>query len=185
MGYHDALEKSWNAVAALTADKTVSIAMLSDTYTVDLSGRTVFSASCNVPAKDYISILVLHYLAKKLKLDKMPALTGEWVDFSRLDGGEAYYPTFKKRTIDHVLKKYGSNPEALLNISERMPAARSSFGDAGMAITVFDGVKILVTLWKGDEEFGPGANILFDKSISKIFCTEDIVVLTEIVAHAL
>jgi len=32
---------------------------------------------------------------------------------------------------------------------------------------------------RGDEEFGPEANILFDKSITDIFCTEDIVVLSE------
>jgi len=38
---------------------------------------------------------------------------------------------------------------------------------------------------KADEEFGPDANILFDKNISGIFCTEDIVVLTELIVHLL
>jgi hypothetical protein len=37
-------------------------------------------------------------------------------------------------------------------------------------------------MWRPDEEFGPEANLLFDKSITGIFCTEDIVVLAGIIA---
>ena len=44
---------------------------------------------------------------------------------------------------------------------------------------------MLITIWKADDEFGPDANILFDKNITKIFCIEDTVVLTEIVAHTI
>jgi len=44
-------------------------------------------------------------------------------------------------------------------------------------VEAFLGVPILVKLWKGDEEFAPEANMLFDRSISRIFCTEDVAVL--------
>ena len=53
----------------------------------------------------------------------------------------------------------------------------------GIIIHPIQEVSILITISKADEEFGPDANILFDKNISDIFCTEDIVVLTEMVAH--
>jgi hypothetical protein len=47
----------------------------------------------------------------------------------------------------------------------------------------FEAVPILIELWEADEEFGPEANILFNKTITKIFCVEDIVVLAEVVAR--
>jgi len=185
MGYQKALEKGWGDIESLADKKIISARLLSDTYTIDTQKRTIISESCNVPAKDYISILLLHYLEKKLKLKSMPGLTGEWIDFNQLEGGEAYYPAFKKRTIDHVLKKYGSNPDGLLKTTERMPAEKGGSGDAGIIVRPFEGVPILITMWKADEEFGPSANILFDKNISQIFCTEDVVVLTELVVHQL
>lgn len=55
-------------------------------------------------------------------------------------------------------------------------------GDIGIVLEAFQGVPALITLWRGDEEFGPEVNMLFDKSITQIFCTEDIVVLAGIIA---
>jgi len=52
-------------------------------------------------------------------------------------------------------------------------------------VDVFKGVPVLVELWAGDDEFGPEANMLFDKSIRDIFCIEDIVVLGGFVASVL
>jgi len=49
--------------------------------------------------------------------------------------------------------------------------------DAAITIQAFEGVPVLIEVWAGDDEFGPEANLLFDRSIRKIFCTEDIAVL--------
>ena len=54
-----------------------------------------------------------------------------------------------------------------------------------IVLEVTEGVPILISLWRADEEFAANANIFFDRSINKIFCTEDIVVLAEMVAHAI
>jgi hypothetical protein len=43
----------------------------------------------------------------------------------------------------------------------------------------------MVELWRSDEDFGPDANIMFDKSVISIFCTEDIIVLAGLVAASL
>lgn len=186
MGYQQALEKAWNAADNLPkGGKPVAIKFLSDTYTVDLTKRTIFSDSCNVPAKDYVAILLLHYLARKLGTKPMLRLTGEWVDFNALEGGEGYYPAFKKRTIDRLVKKYGANPDSIKSAVVRMPGEEAPKGAAGIVIHPFSEVSILITMSKADEEFGPDANILFDKNISDIFCTEDIVVLTEMIVHQL
>lgn len=185
MAYEQALDKAWKDVAAATSDKRLTVKFLSDIYDIDIERRIALSSSCNVPAKDYATIIMLHYLLQKLALTQLPAPSREWVDFTSLVGGEGYYPTFKKRTIDRVLGRYGKNPEALLGITDRMPSKILSLGDVAVVIYPFVEVGILIKMSKGDEEFGPSADILFDGNISRIFCTEDIVVLTEIVVHQL
>ncbi len=96
-----------------------------------------------------------------------------------------YYPAFKKRTIDQIVRKYGSNPDALLKLGERFPIEKVDIGDVSVIIYTFEEVPILVTMSRADEEFDADANIVFDRNISKIFCMEDVVVLTEAVVHLL
>ncbi len=185
MSYQQAVEKAWQDVRGLTSKERFSVKFLSDTYDIDLGSKLIMSASCNVPAKDHVAIILLHYLARKLTFGRLPEQSGEWIDFNQLEGGEGYYPTFKKRTIDHVVSKYGSDPEALVKAAERIPAKRADLGDVSVVIYPFEEVGILVKMSKADEEFAPSANILFDRNISRVFCTEDIVVIAEMIAHQL
>ena len=185
MSYKEALEKAWVEVSNLAQNSNFSIKLLTDEYNIDITKRNVFSLSCNTPAKDHIAIIILHYLIQKLKLKILPKPTGKWIGFRQLSGGDGYYPTFKKRTIEPILRKYGPKPEGLLDRIGRFPAKKAETGDTGIVLEVFEDVPILITIWKQDEEFAPEVNINFDESISKIFCTEDIVVLTEFVASLL
>lgn len=152
MTYEAALAKAWAELEALSKDGRYRVRFLKDEYEVDVKNRTT-------SAKEFLSVLILHYLIRKLK--GLVPLTGEWISFRELEGGQWYYSAFKRATIDRILQKYGSSTE-----------------DISMALEPFDGVKIMITLTRGDEEFAPAANILFDRNIKDIFCTEDISVLT-------
>jgi hypothetical protein len=186
MGYQQAIENAWKMISILPHDgDTISVKLLSDTYTVDLKNKTILSDSCNVPAKEHVSIILLHYLASTAKPKAPAPLTGDWIDFNAIPGGEGYYAAFKKRTIDRVIKKYGSNPAGLTDVVKRLPGEVIDKSDAGVIIRPFKEMEILITISKADEEFGPDANILFDRNITDIFCMEDIVVLSEIVVHSL
>lgn len=185
MEYEAALGKAWRDIADLTADKRISVKFLADEYNIDLANKKMLSLSCNAPAKDYLAIILLHYIIRKLQLKTLPKPTGKWVDFRELEGGEAYYPTFKKRTIGVILKKYGAAPDAIFEAAGRFNWSKVQAGDIGVVIEPLENIVILITLSRADEEFGPDANIVFDENIRKIFCTEDIVVLTEILVHAL
>ncbi|MBL7129938.1 MAG: DUF3786 domain-containing protein [Candidatus Omnitrophica bacterium] len=180
MGYDIALSKAWSEFENLAKDKALSVRFLADEYNIDLANKQILSLSCNVPTKEYLSIIILHYLTKKI--EGLPVVSGEWIDFRQLDGGQGYYPNFRKRVIESIKRKYGSNPDTLLNLSERFNVKRVQLADVSIVVEVFDNVPILIELWKGDEEFGPEANVLFDKSIKDILCTEDIVVLAGFVA---
>ncbi len=107
----------------------------------------------------------------------MPVLTGEWISFKELESGKAYYPVFRKRAIEPVLKKLGNNPLGLFATLDQKIVRKVNQADMAAAVEAFVGVPILVEFWKGDDEFGPEVNILFDRNISRIFCTEDVAVL--------
>lgn len=183
MSYEAAINKSWEELKGLTKDRNLAVKFLSDEYTVDCLQGTVASLSCNVPAKDFTAILILHYLVQKIR--GLPELTSEWISFKELSGIEGYYPAFRKRAIEPIIRKYGSNPQGALSALERLPGKKVKQGDIAICLEAFAGVPVLAVLWKGDDEFGPEANMLFDRNISKIFCTEDVVVLAGMVAHAL
>jgi hypothetical protein len=183
MQYEVALKKAWSEMAELTKEPTFSVRCLGDTYSVDSRVRQILSDSCNVPAKGYLGILILHYLIRKIQ--GLPSVTGEWISFKELAGGEGYFPVFKKRIIGVIMKKCGRNPDLLLALVERFDAKRTQVADIGIVIEALEGVPLLITFWRGDDEVGPEVNVLYDRSVAEVYCTEDIVVLSELVAHAL
>lgn len=180
MAYDIALQKAWEDVGKFNPDRIISVKFLNDEYTVDLENKKVLSLSCNAPAKDFTAILILHYLVRKF--EGLPALTGEWITFKELSEIESYYPAFRSRAISPLIRKYGGRPEGILDALERLPAKKVEQGDIGIVVEAFNGVPVLITFWRGDDEFGPEVNMLFDRSITRIFCTEDVVVLGGVIA---
>jgi hypothetical protein len=183
MGYETAINKAWEELKGVSGSDALAVRFLADEYSVDISRRKILSLSCNVPAKDFAAILILHYLIQSLK--KLPALTGEWLTFREFSGIEGYYPAFRRRSIEIVIRKYGKNPKGLFEVLKRLPGKKAQGADAAVMLEPFPGVPILIKLWRSDEDFGPDANIFFDKNISGIFCTEDIIVLAQLVAVSL
>ena len=180
-----AIGKAWEDLLNLNPSptKNLLVKFLADEYSVVIRERKIFSSSCNVPAKDFVSILLLHYLTQKLK--GLPAPSGKWLTFREFSGVEGYFEAFHRRCIEPIIRKYGKNPDALKDIPARLPAKLSEGGDISLVIEAFIDVPVLVKLWRSDAEFGPDANMYFDSTIKNIFCTEDIVVLAQMVASQL
>lgn len=183
MGYEEALKKAWVDLANLRLANNLSVKFLADNYSVDVVNRTIILVSDCAAVKDFVSILVLHYLARRIK--GLPALSGQWLTFRQLSGIEGYADTFHRRCAEPLIRKYGSNPEALKEVLGRLPGKLSEGPDIGIIIDAFVNVPVLIKLWKQDAEFAPDAKIFFDANIKNIFCTEDIVVLAQIVASRL
>lgn len=183
MSYDIAKAKAWDELVKLESHKALSVKFLADEYTLDTERQKILSLSCNTPIKDFPAILILHYLIQKLK--GLPPLIGEWLTFREFSGVEGYASAFKRRAIEPIIKKYGKATTNFLDVLDRLPGKRVEGADISIVLNVFEGVPVLVQLWRSDEEFGPDANMLFDKSITKIFCTEDIVVLAGIIASSL
>ena len=61
----------------------------------------------------------------------------------------------------------------------------ADYGDVAVTVSGFPRVPVTVVLWRGDEEFPPDGNMLFDGSVMDYLCTEDVNVLSESLAHRL
>ncbi len=181
MSYQDALNKAWTELLEVKKQDIYSLSLLSDEYTVDINNQSVLSLSCNAKASEHISILILHFLIKEI--EGLPKLTESWISFQELEGGKGYYPTFYKRVIAPIVKKYAKSPSELVSLIERFSAKKIQLGDFGIVLETFKNVPILITFWKADEELSAEANVLFDANIKNIFSTEDIVILAEFAAR--
>lgn len=183
MPYDTALSNSWKELTeATTADKH-TVEFLADTYDINVGKRTVLSRSRNAPAKDFITILLLHYLTGTSKNKCAPS--GEWVSFKEMESGQFYYPAFYEGAIKPIIKKYGQDPGKLSEAIKKFRGKDVGTGDAGIEINAFPDVPVRIVLWKGDEEFEAEATMLFDKSIVRIFSTEDVAVLARVIAYSI
>lgn len=183
MTYAVALEKSWKELEKTAEKNNYQVRFLSDAYDIDLEKKEILSLSCNIAAQDFMAILLLHYLSKKIK--GLPEVKSEWLTFREFSGIEGYYPAFRKRAIEPIIRKYGNNPKGILSVQERLSGKKIEGCDAGLTIDVFEGVPVMIKVWAKDEEFAADANIFFDKSIKEIFCIEDIIVLAGIIATSI
>ena len=132
-----------------------------------------------VPIRD--KILILHYFNQA----KGTPLTNKTIAYKELPEGTIYFPTFSKRAIKPLLGHFGKDPEQLIDIAQKLGGHRADYGDVAVTINAFNYVPITLVLWRGDEEFNPEGNILFDSTISDYLPTEDINILCETISWKL
>jgi len=182
MKLESAITMSWDNLLGSGISNNTKVKFLGEEYIVNIQLRKVLSLPLNTPIEDHLTVLILHYLSQKIA--GLPVVSGEYLSFNGLSVINSFAEVFKKRSTDVIMKRFGDNVFDILSALDYLPAKKINRADVAVVIEAFEGVPILIELWAPDEEFGPEANILFDKSITKIFCVEDIVVLAEVVARA-
>jgi hypothetical protein len=133
------------------------------------SDETSFDESAQ-PIKLQDQVLLLHYL---ITATGMP-IQNKWITFREVPSGPFYYPSFVKRAITPFVKCFGENPEGLEKVGAKIGELLSEPGDVAVKVLAFPKVPVVLSLWKGDEEFPPEGNVLFDASITSYLSTEDI-----------
>ncbi len=118
------------------------------------------------------SILIVHYLAKATGVP----LSGEWIAFRELPGGQIYVSPFTNRTIRPMVGIFGREPGSLVRALESLGGRREEFGHASASVRVFERLPICFVIWQGDDEVPPSGQILFDRSAPHYLDTEDLVV---------
>jgi len=153
----------------------IMIHYLNRPYLVDIPNAKISleDEAEKIPIKD--RILILHYLTQATGTP----FTNKLITYAQLQGGRFYCPVFQKRTLEPILKCFGDKPELLLDVAQRLGGHRAHHGDLSVNIDAFPFVRIVITLWRGDDQVPPGGNILFDKNIADYLSTEDVAVLSE------
>lgn len=128
-------------------------------------------------------VLLLHYLDGVRTGSK---LKGEWIAFQDVPDGRFYLDAFLKRAKDPLVKTFGHNPKLMVEMAtEALGAEPYEYGDFSVVVKAFPSVPVALIIWRGDEEFPPEGNILFDSSISDIFSAEDIAWLAGMIVYPL
>ncbi len=130
-------------------------------------------------------VLLLHYLEGCSSSQEVK--TGEkWISFQDLPEGRFYMDAFTRRARDPLVKAFGQNPEKILETSEKAyNATPLEMGDFSVAVQALPMAPVALVLWKGDDEFPPEGNILFDETVKSILSAEDIATLAGMVVYPL
>jgi len=163
------------------SQKAIIIEYLNQSYLISLPDAEVslMAGEPTVPIRD--KILILHYFTQA----KGTPLSNKIITYKELPEGTHYLPVFSKRAISPVVNYFGSEPHRLLDIAGILGGRKADYGDVAATISAFCRVPITLVLWKGDEEFAPEGNIIFDSTISDYLTTDDINVLCETIAWRL
>lgn len=154
----------------------IQLNYLNQSYIVNIRNSQI---SLKRDEKEEISlkdkILILHYLTQA----KGTPFTNKLITYAQIQGGKFYCPVFQKRTVEPILRYFGSEPELLINASAPIGGVRSKYGDTSVSLDPFPFVRFFIIIWRGDHEIPPNGNILFDKNITDYLMAEDIAVLSE------
>jgi hypothetical protein len=132
----------------------------------------------------YEKILLLRYLCEGKYFDS----TGKSLSYNQIPWGGVYYPNFEGRCIKRFARTFGKNIALFRRImegTENLRAQALPQGDAGYRFEFINGLFMSLLLWAGDDEFPPGAQILFDDNFVFAFSAEDIAVVGEVVIERL
>lgn len=173
--------KSGARYQVLDSQTIIILEYLNQSYQVGLPDIDIslIDSEQAVPIRD--KILILHYFTQA----KGTPITSKMIAFKELLEGANYFPTFFKRAIKPLLDHFGREPERLIDAAGKLGGHKVDYGDVAVTINAFSYVPITLVLWRGDEEFNPEGNILFDSSISDYLSTEDINVLCETISWRL
>ena len=116
-------------------------------------------------------VILLHYLNGSKGLQ----VAGDWISYQEIPDGRFYLDAFLRRAKNPMVKAFGSQPDLMIRLAISAYGARPfDYGDVSIVLQALPMVPVALILWRGDEEFSPEGNILFDRTISNIFSAEDI-----------
>ncbi|MDD4587823.1 MAG: DUF3786 domain-containing protein [Heliobacteriaceae bacterium] len=153
------------------------VPFLGGTYSVDWPVGPVRSLT-GTKAPLMTQILILHYLINS----KGTALSGRWISFKELPGGMIYINPFTARSLNLLLRHFGTMANRLGEAAAKVGARPLGRGDVGVVLDAFPRVPVALIIWEADDELAASGNILFDSVAADYLPTEDYAVLAQVLA---
>ncbi len=166
---------SGSSCKVIDSTKVITLEYLHQLYQITLPDMGVSLKDKGEEVRIREKILILHYFTQA----RGTKLSGKIIAYKELPSATNYVPTFSKRAIKPLVDNFGKEPDRLLDIAKVLAGRKADYGDAAVTINAFSRVPITLVLWRGDEEFPPNGNILFDSTISDYLTLDDINVLCE------
>ena len=173
--------KSGSRYQVIDSKKVIILEYLNRTYHITFPDIEISLKDSKEEVQLRDKILILHYFIQA----KGTQISNKMITYRELREGANYLPTFSKRAIKPLIDCFGKEPHRLLEVAGILGSQKVDYGDVAVTINAFSRVPITLVLWRGDDEFLPEGNILFDNTISDYLSTEDINVLCEAIAWRL
>ena len=177
----DIEQQCLNSGAQYLDANRVLIEYLGNLYVVALPSMEISLKDSEEEISMRDRILILHYLT----LAKGTPATNKLIAFRQLSGGASYLSAFSQRTVAPLLRYFGKEPELLIDAAERLGGCKADYGDVAVRLMAFPRVPVTIILWRGDIEFAPRGNIVFDSAICDYLSSEDACVLCETITWRL
>ena len=161
--------------------QAIDISLLSRNYRVTPPAFEATFSDSGEAAPITERIFILHYL----ETASGAPLSGKWITFAEVPGGDLYLPVFRARSIDRLVRAFTGREEVLIESSDALGGVEMDYGDVSVQLRALPHVPVALTLWRGDDEFSPSGNLLFDATVTEYLPMEDIVVLAEMVISRL
>ncbi|MEK7309355.1 MAG: DUF3786 domain-containing protein [Planctomycetota bacterium] len=171
---------AFNGSARLDSD-VLSIELLGETFIIKERGKNITISSGREPRISE-KILLLHYL---VTADGAP-LTSQEVTLENIPGAAFYYPTYKARSIDLIIRRFTAAPSDFIKAVQKIGFNPAKEGrQYRLKSLVLPNVPIFFVLWESDS--GHPAietiKVLYDTGITHYLPLEDIIIITEMIAH--
>jgi hypothetical protein len=165
----------------IQSTQSIELKYLNTIYHISWPDIQISRQYSDEPVELRDKILILHYLENS----KGTASTNNIISFKDFSEGTNYFPTFFKRSVQPLIQYFGQSPQIIFDLGKEMGGSKSNFGDVSVNFMAFPRVPITYVLWRGDSEFPPNANILFDSTVLDYLQVEDVVVLCQLITWKL
>jgi len=167
-----------------SATAAFSLRILGTEYRALHPEFTLLDNDGNETADPYEKILFIRFLCE----GKLFPSQGKKLSYNEIPWGQVYYRNFEGRCLKRCAFTFGRDVSAFVKMIEYNPQLRAEAqktGDASYRLEFTNNLFITVTLWQGDDEFPPSAQILFDDNFVFAFTAEDLAVVGDILINRL
>ncbi len=166
---------------ATEAGQQYRVRLLGQEYRVPIPEARVYSVVTDSPAGTSVNLVVLHYLSTA---DGSP-ITGNWIPFRSLPGGNVYEQAFRQQCLRPLIDSFGSYPEGFEQASLALGGEKVAMGDRSFTFRVLPHLPMACVLWLADEEQGAEVTLLYDAVAPNCLQTEDLAALGRMLAFGL
>ena len=113
-----------------------------------------------VDANSYDEVMTLLDLVCDSREDRF--LSGRWKNMQSF--GLMFHQNLLEEQRDPYAQAFDADPEGLRRACLALGGEPFPQGDVAYAMELFDGLKVVIQLWQGDEEFPPSLRFLWDEN---------------------